>query len=365
MASEKFIKAEAAEQTAFATLASSGFFQAPVTAEFSDEQVIAEAVWDQGTWTPTEIVDRMAQYAEFTTDGSAFFEMLPVYLSAGFADAPPVGSSPYSYEDLVSFNRVGGPAPYTWLFGSRTNIGGTGPAVRIQDSYCQEIVIAGNINSKEVTLRSSWFGLSVDDNSDAGYAMNGSALPTSLGMLKTLLGAIAIKDAGATGNSFASMTSITNTMLDWTLTMRTGLEPLWVSDGNAITYAGVRYTEPEITFAPVFRVDSTIYPLVRAKADDRTYQELQLTLTGDSSRSAVWKMTGRWSPEMGHVGRSGGEQVISPTFMVDTPHTQTSGKHLFGWDIDTLWSHAANVTARLVEDGTARLTESGSPRLLG
>ena len=365
MATEKFMRAEAGKQSTFGTAASSGFFLAPVVGEYTDAQELVTAVWDAGTWTPTEIVERVAQYATFTTEGAGFFEMLPVFFSAGFADAPPEGSSPYAYDDVINPLSVSEPSPYTWLFGSRENIGGTGPASRIKDSYLQEIALTGNINSKQVTVRSTWFGLQVDDNSGAGYAMADAALPSPLGMLRTLLGAIAIQDAGATGNDFSSLTSITNTMLDWALTMRTGLEPLWVSDSNQILYAGVRRGEPSLTFAPTFRASSTIWPLVRTKFDDRTYQELRLTLTGDSSRQAIFKVTGRWTAVPSATNRGEGEQVLKPVFTAATPHTQTSARHWLGVEIDTLWSHGGGADLLLIEDGGAVLGEDGSPALLG
>ncbi len=365
MATEKFARAEAAKQTVFGTAASSGHFLVPAVGEYTDAQEHVTAVWDRGTWTTTEIVERVAQYATFTTEGAGFFELLPVFFSAGFADMPPEGSNPYYYDEVIAPTNQGVPQPYTWLFGSREAIGGTGPASRIQDSYCQEIVLTGNINTKEVTVRSSWFGLYVDDNSGAGYAMTDAALPTPLGMMRTLLGAIAVQDAAAAGNNFGSLTAITNSMLDWSLTIRTGLEPLWVSDSNQITYAGVRWVEPTLTFAPTFRANSTVYPLVRSKYDTRTYQELRLTLTGDSSRQVIFKVTGRWTAVPSATNRGEGEQVLKPVFTAATPHTQTSAKHWLGVEIDTLWSHSGGGDLLLVEDGSTLLGENGSPRLLG
>lgn len=339
MASEKFIYAEAAKQSAFGTAASSSQFQLPFEGEYTDEQEEHAAQWDQGAWTPVEIVAKTAEYASFNLNGVGFFELLPVFLNAGFGHITVSGSDPYVYDGSVSTTAVGTPRPYTFWFGSRTNIGGTGPAVRIQDAYCREIALTGNINSKEVQCRTSWFGLQVDDNSDAGYAMAGAALPTPLGMMRTMQGAFDIQDAGTTGGDFATMTNVDGNLLDWSLTINTGVVPAWRADSNQQTYTGVQYEEPSVVFTANIVTDSTVYALIRPKYDDRTYQELQLTLNGDASRQVIWQMTGRWTSVPRHTGRAERQMVLPVTFTARTPHTQTTTPHFFGWELDTKWSH--------------------------
>ncbi len=339
MATEKFIRAEAAKQSAFGTAASSSQFALPFVGEYTDAQEEHVATWDRGTWTPTEIVAKTAEFVTFTLEGVGFFELLPVLLNAGFGHITVSGSDPYVFDGVVSPTAVGTPRPYTFWFGSRENIGGTGPATRVQDSYCQEIVLTGNINTKEVALRSSWFGLQADDNSGAGYAMADAALPTPLGMMRTLQGLFDLKDAGTTGGSFATMTAIDGYLLDWSLTMRTGLAPAWRADSNQQTYTGVQFTEPEIIFTGNIVCDATRYALVRTKYNARTYQELKLTLNGDSSRQVMWKVTGRFTDVPRHTGRAEGQMVLPVTFTAATPHTQTITPHYFGWELDTKWSH--------------------------
>jgi hypothetical protein len=201
------------------------------------------------------------------------------------------------------------------------------------------MTLAGNLNSKEISLQSDIFGLGVDDNSGAGRAFAAVGLPSPLGMMKTLLGAIGSKNAGTTGGSFSGLTALSCVLLDWSWTFNTGLQPKWAADGNALTYCGVRNTEPSIEFTPTIRTNATTYAAIKAKADAYTYQELQFTLTGDNSRSWVINMTGRWLPNFTAHGRANDEIVMQPTFRVETPHTQTTTPHWLSWTLATQWSH--------------------------
>ena len=337
MASVKFLKAEAGQQSVFGT-AVSPTFQLPFEAEYEDAQQEHAAGWDSGTWTPVEIVEQVATHARFRLRGTAFFELLPVFFIAGFADMTPSGS--YIYTGATSTTAVGAPRPYTFRFGATgNNIGGTGPAVQIADAYLESITLAGNINSKEVTLESQWFGKQIDDNSGAGYAFIGSALPSSIAILNTVKGALALKDATTTGGSFSAMTSVSGALTDWGLTINTGLRPKWRSDSNQTTFSGVQWVEPSVEFTPTIVTDSTTYGLVRTKYNARTYQELMLTLSGASSRAAVFKLTGRWTNVPTAHDRSDGQVVLRPTFTARTPHTQTTTPHYFGWSFTTSWNH--------------------------
>lgn len=334
----KFLKAEAGKQSAFGTAATPDF-KLPFMGEYSDEQTEHVAEWDNGTWTPLEIVEQTSDFAKFKLSGAMFFELLPVFLSAGFADLTPGGADPYTYDAELNPAAVGAPSPYTFLFGGNEAIGGTGPAIKIQDGYLQSMTLAFNINSKELTVQSEWFGASVNDNSGAGFAFQGAALPTPLGMMKGLLGALDIQDATTTGGDFATMTAFDCALLDWSLKIDTGLRPAWSADQNDTVYCGYYHEAPAITFTPTVRTNSTNYALIKTKADARTYQEQMLTLNGASSRQVKWQMTGRWLPNFMAHGRANNEVVMQPTFQCATPYTQVTTPHLFGWELDTKWSH--------------------------
>jgi hypothetical protein len=77
---------------------------------------------------------------------------------------------------------------------------------------------------------------------------------------------------------------------------------------------------------------------VAAKAKARTYQELELVINGSNSRQLRLQLTGRWNPNITAHGRSNNEVVMNGSFMVETPHTQTTTPHYFGWELDTALS---------------------------
>lgn len=336
--SVKFMKAEAGKQSVFGT-AVSPTFKLPFTGEYMDAQTEHVAEWDAGVWTPVGIVEKTSDYATFKLSGAMFFELLPVFLSAGFDDLSPSGSGPYTYDLELNPAAVGAPSPYTFFFGGNESIGGTGPAIRIKDGYLQKMVLSYSMNSKELTVQSDWFGASVDDNSAAGRAFIGSALPTPLGMMKGLLAALEIQDAATTGSDFLTMTAFSCSLLDWSLTIDTGLRPAWSADNNALTYCGFYHEAPSVEFAPTIRTNSSNYALVKAKANARTYQELMLTMNGASSRQVKWQMTGRWLPGFVAHDRASNEVVMKPKFTCETPYTQVTTPHYFGWELDTQWSH--------------------------
>ena len=338
MASERFLKAQFGKQASFGTPAVAEA-QFPAQGEYEDAQEEHEAPFDAGVWTPQTIVAKVSDYATFTLKGTAFFELLPVLLNAGLDVAAPVGDDPYTYTYLMDPAAVGTPAPYTWLLGGGDDIGATGPAVKIQDAYLESLTLSGNLNSKQVALECAWFGLKVDDNGGAGYTLAPVALPTNLEMLKALLGQLNLKDAGTAGGSFAAMTAVSGKMLDWSLKITTGVKARWSADGNALTYGGIYFDAPAIEFTPTIRTDSATYALVKAKQAARTYQELQLVLNGTSTRKAQFDLTGRWTACPTAHAREGGELVMKPTFVCQTPHTQTTTPHYFGCKIISKYIH--------------------------
>lgn len=339
--STKFLRCIAAQQLAFGTAASSGYFRLPFVGEYEDLEEEHAAEWDQGTWTPTTIVEKVAEYARITLSGTMFFELLPVIHNMAWGNVNATNNTTYqSYDGSVSPSAVGAPIPYTFWLGGAQNIGGTGPMVRIQDAFVESYTLSGNLNTKEIAIEVTLFGLQIDDNNGAGFAAPTAALPTALGMMKTLLGSFNIQDAATTGGDFATMTAIAGKMLDWSLTVNTGLVPLWSSDENQLTYSGVRHNEPSIEFAPQVRTDATSYAYVKAKANAKTYQELQMVIAGADQRALTYNMTGRFLPNFIAHGRQGDEVVMLPTFRVETPHTQTTTPHWFSWELDTEWAHS-------------------------
>lgn len=332
--SVKFLKAEAGKQAEFGTPVAPTF-RLPFEGEYQDAQEDHVAQYDSGVWTPQEIAGKVADHATFTLKGTAFFELLPIFWNAGYNDITPSGTGPYAYDDALDPAAEGAPIPYTFYFGGGEDIGGTGPAIRIADAYCQSFSLAFGIGAKQIALQSTWFGKSVDDNAGAGFDFIGSNLPGSLEMMKGLLGELNVQDAAATGGDFATMTAFECSLLDWTLTVNTGIRPKWAADNNALTYCGYYYEAPAVTLAAAIRTTSANYANVAAKAKARTYQELELILNGSSARQLRAQLTGRWLPNVTAHGRSGNEVVMNAVFQAGTPYTQTTTPHYFGWELDT------------------------------
>jgi len=326
MPAVRFLKAEVGLQTAFGTPVTPTILM-PFTGSYECRDMWHEAPWDAGTWTPTTIRAKVATEAQATFTGTAFFELLPVFWNSGYDDVAPTGTYVHTY--TVSPSAVGTPKPLTGLFGAAgTNIGATGPAMRLQDLYLRSWRLTGNVaGDKNVTWNAEFFGTGVDDNGGAGRAFAGVGLPATIEQIKALKGALNLDDAGTTGGVFSTMTALSGSLLDWELNGTTGLEPAYSGDGNILTFGSIRYTAPTTTLRMTVRLSSANYALIYAKYAAGTYQELQFTLSGSSSRSLDVKMTGIWTECRTAHARSNDEVVMEATFTAQTPHTQTTTPH--------------------------------------
>jgi hypothetical protein len=330
MASSKFNKVQVALQSAFGTPigATSMTTVMPYRGTYEDKRQRHEAEWDAGTWTPTTIVAEVATEVAMTLEGTAFFETIPVFLNSGFEDVAP--SATYIHTYVVSPAAVAVPKPLTALVGTvGTNIGGTGPAVQLSDLYLKTLTLSANINDKAVMLKGEFFGTTYNDNSGAGYAFDttGCALPETMEVINGLKGVIRYQDATATGGDFLTMTDFDCTILDWELVIDTGIEPAWCLTDETTTWSTLKYTTPVCTFAPIVRTSATTYAAIKAKADARTYQEVQLFIAGTSGHDLDVRMTGLWDVVPTVHDDQDGEVVMRPTFRCQTPHTQTTTPH--------------------------------------
>lgn len=325
MASEKLLRAEFAKQTAFGSAAAMAFLM-PAQCDYQDMQEEVEAPIDAGTWMPTTFAAQTALYSSIKTKGAGYFEALPAFLNAGLSVATPSGANPYTYTYGIAVAAEPTPRPYTWRLGGGA-LGATGPLLQITDAFCQELNLAGNLNSKEVQVESVWFGAGVNDNSGAGYAASAVSAPSPLDMLKTLLSTVATADATATGGVFSGMTALACVVLDWQLKIKTGIMPLWSADSNNLTFCGYRYEQPVIEWTPTIRTTTATYAAIRGKFNSKTYQELKLELNGALTRRLTFKLTGRWVSCPSAHERSNGEVIMKPAFRAQVPAMQTTTPH--------------------------------------
>jgi hypothetical protein len=330
MGSQRFLKSQIGLQTAFGTPITPTI-EFPGVVEYEDGREHHVAEYDSGTWTPAAITALAQKYATLKATGTAFFEMLPVFLNSGFEDVAPSGADPYTHTYTVSPAAVAVPKPLTWVTGAvGENIGGTGPAVKLPDLYLQKLKLSGNINDKLCKIEAELFGTDVDDNSGAGFAFTAAlTYPATLEAMNALLGQINIQDATSTGGDFATMTAFACAVPDWTLNIDTGLQPLWCVCDNKVTFSGIRYELPAAEFEATIRTSATNYALVKGKSDARTYQELQVKINGSATRAATFNLTGRWTECKSAHARENNEVVMKAKFTAETPWTQTTTPHWF------------------------------------
>lgn len=338
-----FLQVQAAIQDTFGTPAAM-VFGLPVVFEYQDGDQDQIAEWDTGTWTPLEISERVAQVATFTLRGVLFFELMPLFLDAGFNAMTPSGDGPYSYEDAYVPGEVGAPLGYTFRFGG--NDGNRAPTsmVQVQDAYLQSLVLTFNPAIRVVTFEAKWFGRYVDDNDGDGYEPASVPLPDGITMVNGLLATLGLQDAGDSGGAFDAIEEMQCALTEWQLSLDTGLRPEWASDRNQLTYCGVRQEWPALTFTATIRTNINTYAVTKVKAAARTFQEMQLTFydvgnLGD--RSLVLRMTGRWLPNFAAHERVRGEIVSKPTFQAETLSEQTTTPHWFSYEIVSGWEHGS------------------------
>jgi hypothetical protein len=330
MANERSLKTQVGLQAAFETGVAATIVM-PRQYDYADEREVHVSDYDSGNWVPTTSVANTASYATIKGKGQAHFEILAVLLNSGWADVVPSGTDPWTHTYTISPTTPGAPKPLTFEIGSvGTNIGATGPAVRLIDQCLQKLTLSANINDKWVSAEDEWFGVSVDDNSGAGYAFTAAlVVPANLEGMNGLLGQIGIQDAAATGGDFATMTAFSCAIVDWSLAMDTGLQPLWCLCDNQTTFSGYKQVEPNVELDMTIRTSQTNYGLVKAKKDALTYQELQLKVNGSSGRAATFNLTGRWTECASAHVRENGEVVMKAKFRCETPAMQTVTPHYF------------------------------------
>lgn len=336
-----FLRVQAGAQSAFGEAATPSF-GLPVVFEVEEGDQDQIALWDAGKWTPVAIVERVAQAATFTLRGVLFFELLPLFLDAGFNAMTPGGSGPFTYEDAFAPGAAGDPVAYTFRFGG--NDGGRSPAsmVQIQDAYLRSLALTFSVERRVVTFEAKWFGRFVDDNEGSGYEPEAVNVPGGLTMVNGLLATLGLQDAGDSGGAFDAIEQTDCALTEWQIAIDTGLRPAWASDQNALTYCGARQEWPAISFAAQLRTSIATYATTKVKANQHAYQELQLAFYDAANlgdRSFVLRLTGRWLPGFVAHERTRGEIVMKPKFQAETPATQTTTPHFASWEIVTGWEH--------------------------
>jgi len=330
MASSKFNKGQLGLQSVFGT-AVAPTIQAPWRGSYEDKRQRHVAQYDSGTWTPTVIVTDVGYETAATFEGTAFYEMLPVLLSSGFAKVTPAGAGPYTHSYWVSPVAVATPKPLTALLGTVGSSLGTGPAIRLKDLYLKKLTLSGNVNDKAVAVKAEFFGTTYDDNSKAGFAFAAVGLPADLVVINAVKGVLAYGDTSVSGptegNPLESLTAFACSLLDWELVIDTGIEPGWCLTDGVMTWSGLKYSRPSCEFSPIMRTGATTYAQIKGKSDDRVFQNLQLRITDAGSREVSINMTGLWDVVPTVHDEQDGEVVIKPKFVCQTPVAMATLPH--------------------------------------
>lgn len=326
MASSKFNKAQVGLQTAIGT-AVAPTIQVPWRGTYEHMQEMHMATFDAGQWTPTTIEANVGEETTVTWEGTAFFEMFPVLFNSGFEDVAPSGTYIHTY--VVSPAAIAVPKPLTALFGTvGTNIGGTGPAVKLKDLFLRTVTLSANINDKVIAVSAEFFGSTLDDNSGAGFAFENVGLPATLEIVEPLLGVFRYQDADpATGGNFATMTDFVCSIIDAELVITTGIEPAYCLTDETTSWSELKYTEPSAKLTLTVRTNATNYAAIKGKSNTRTFQELQWFVAGTSGHDLDIRMTGVWDAVPSVHDDEGGEVVMKGTFVCKTPYTQTTTPH--------------------------------------
>jgi hypothetical protein len=334
MASSKFNKVQAALQTAKGSYVAPTI-QLPWKATYEDKRQVHVAEYDAGAWTPTGIVAEVGSETAMAFEGTAFFELMPVLFNSGLADVAPTATYLHTY--TVSPAAVAVPMPLSVLAGTVSMPGGaggtpfvTGPAIKFIDQYVKTVNLSANINDKIVMVKAETFGTTYDSGTaDAGFAFINVGLPATMQTINGMKGVISTLAAGTTGGVFTGMLAMSCTLVDWEWELDTGIEPAWCLTDNVTTWSSLKYTSPSCTFKPIIRTSTVSYAAIKRAADAGTYQELQLYIVGSDPATRYLKinMTGRWDVVPTVHDEQDGEVVIKPTFLVETPHTQTTTPH--------------------------------------
>jgi len=327
MASSKFNKTQVGLQTDIGT-AVTPTIQVPWKGTYEHMQEMHIAEYDAGQWTPTTVEANVGEETVVKWEGTAFFEMFPVLFNSGFADVAPTGIGPYIHTYVVSPTAVGVPKPLTALFGTvGTDIGGTGPAVKLKDMFLRTVTLSANINDKVIAVSAELFGSTLDDNSGAGFAFASVGLPATLEIVEPLLGVFRYKDATTTGGVFTGMTDFVCSIIDAELVITTGIEPTFCLTDETTSWSELKYVGPSCQLTLTVRTNATNYAAIKGKSMTRTYQELQWFVAGTTGHDLDIRMTGVWDAVPSVHDDQDGEVVMKATFVCKTPYNQATTPH--------------------------------------
>lgn len=172
------------------------------------------------------------------------FEQVLHILEAGCKTATPSGSGPYVY----TYNYPTGNTPNTIKTYTIEAFNAVSDDDYREAAYCFVEEYTFSMTAGEAwQMSANWIGRQLS-----------TGTPTSLSTLLTVEEALGMRTKlyiDATGGTVGS-TQVTGVLMGADMTVRTGIMPVFVGDGN-LYYSAVKHTGPEITFSLTLELEET------------------------------------------------------------------------------------------------------------
>ena len=205
------------------------------------------------------------------------YEQVLHILEAGLMTATPSGAGPYTYAYSIPFNGSV-PTIKTYTIESG-NIVATADQMEMEYSFVNDFTLSASAG-EAWKMSANWVGrqLTVAART-AGLSLQ--AVEEAI-LAKTKL---YIEDSG--GN-YKPTTQVTGVLMGFNLSVTTGWKIVPVGDGN-LTFAGIKWTKPEITFTITYELEqdgsASRVATERAAYDTNRVRLLRLETLGSSSRA--------------------------------------------------------------------------------
>lgn len=312
-------------------------FQVPLAVEYGNPVELHKS-FVPGSLLPLTRTQKIREHMTFRATGDLSYGVATWLMKAGFYPTGSTSSNPYRHtvdnlRTLLPLPNI----PHVWLLGSEDIQGGTGPAVRIKDSYLQKIKLSSNINAPMVRVETDWFGtLATNLSTVTTEEFAGAALPTDLELVNGINAGFNMYTYTGAWHGGSSHSSLCQ-LIDWSIEMDTGLRPLWALDRFSYAMCGAKRLTPQITASFTIRAPTTSGAFtLPGRGVDGTPMELYWQIQGTNNRRLYLQMMGFFTETPSPHGRGEEDVIQAYKFMADTPDLATAEPKYFGFDV---WSH--------------------------
>lgn len=258
-------------------------------ASLKDERTRVIVEEQVGQLTPAERSYDSAYLGRLTQPATPMtFEQLPHLFEAGIETVTPTDNTgnytygPYAFPTGTTLNTI-----KTYTIEAFNNIADA-DAREMPYSFVEQIDLAANAG-EAWTMAGTWVGRKID-----------TSTPTSLSTLVAVQEALLPRTTlfiDATGGTIGS-TQKTGVLMGATLSIRTGIIPVMVGDGN-LYFSTVKFTRPEITFSLTLELEEvggvSVVNAERVIYESDAIRLFRLNIAGsDANRSIVFDFAGKY-----------------------------------------------------------------------